>query len=234
MTPASVIVHCEQGSAAWREARCGMITASRCIDLLSTIKKGKEEGAPRRNYRADLIAEILTGVPTADPYVSREMQWGIDQEPFGRAAYEMEFDVMVETVGFVSHPDIARFGASPDGFVGDDGLVQIKCPATTTHLAWILEGKIPLEHAPQLLAELSCCPDRQWNDFVSFDPRVPKHLQLFVRRFHRNNAMIEKLETAVVQFNAEIEYVLAQLPQARTGADIVSILDYMPKDEMEF
>jgi hypothetical protein len=223
----------EQGTDAWRAARCGMITASRCAHILATIKNGKEEGAKRINYRAELVAEILTGVPTPEPYITPEMRWGLAQEPFARAAYEMQYDVMIESVGFVTHPDFIRFGCSPDGLVGEDGMVQIKCPSTSTHLATILSGKIPLEHAAQMLAELACT-GRDWNDFVSFDPRLPRHLQLFVRRFHRNQVLVEKLEENVVQFNAEIEDVLAQLPQAGKPAEIVSILDYLPQDEMEF
>ena len=111
------------------------------------------------------------------------MQWGLDQEPFARAAYELHAGVLVETCGFVLHPQIARFGASPDGLVGDDQpLIQIKCPTTKTHLEWMMAKTIPLEHIPQMLAELSCT-GREWADFVSFDPRLPEHLQLFVLRF---------------------------------------------------
>src|SRR5579864_7292383 len=127
----------EQGSQRWREARCGLVTASRCADVVASVKKG--EAAPRRNYRTELVIEILTGQP-AEQYVTREMQWGADQEQFARAAYELERDVLVETCGFVIHPDISRFGCSPDGLVGEDGLIQIKCPTTATHLSWILAG----------------------------------------------------------------------------------------------
>ena len=225
---------CQQGSPVWWAARRGMVTASRCADVLALLKKGGE-GAARRNYREELIVEILTGL-SAERYVSREMQWGIEQEQFARAAYELEQDVMVETCGFFVHPDIACFGASPDGLVGRDGLMQIKCPNTATHLGWMLEGKVPLEYAPQMLAEMACT-GRAWNDFVSFDPRLPKHLQLFVRRFHREEALISQLETEVVRFHLEVEEFLARLPQATEGQSnlaqpIVSVLDELITDEM--
>ena len=108
----------EQGSEPWIQARVGLVTASRCYDVIAMTKKG--ESAARRNSRSELICEILTGQPYPQ-YVSHEMQWGIDQEPFARAAYEMQRDILVETCGFVLHPNLARFGASPDGLVGDDG-----------------------------------------------------------------------------------------------------------------
>jgi hypothetical protein len=231
MTPTPLMFDCEHGSPEWHSARCGLVTASRCADVIATIKKGKEEGAPRRNYRAELVVALLTGQTPPTPFVTREMQWGIDQEPFARAAYEMDRNLMIEPMGFVFHPTIPRFGASPDGLIGNDGLLQIKCPTTATHLAWLMAGIVPIEHAPQMLAEMACT-GRQWNDFVSFDPRLPKHLQLFIRRFHRDDALIAQLEAEVIRFNAEIDDVIDQLPQPPSGQPVVNILDYMPKDEM--
>lgn len=227
MSPAEMLC-LEQGSALWKQARCGLVTASRCSGVIAMTKKG--ESAARRDYRAELIVERLTGEPYPR-FVSREMQWGIDQEPFARAAYEMFHDVLVETTGFVAHPKVANFGASPDGLVGDDGLIQIKCPTTLTHLGWILGGVVPLDHAPQMMAEMACT-GRAWCDFVSFDPRLPPHLQLFVRRFTRDDALIAKLETEVVHFNAEIEGVLNALPQKPQG--IVIAMDHTDPDELVF
>lgn len=217
-------IPCEQGTPYWKAVRCGLVTASRCADVLAWLKKGGEK-SERRNYRSQVVVEILTGVPT-EQRITREMQWGIEQEPFARAAYELDRDVMVEIAGFVLHPDVARFGASPDGLVGSEGLVQIKCPNTSTHLAWMMAGVIPLEHAPQMLAEMACT-GRLWNDFVSYDPRLPEHLQLFIRRMDRNETFIAQLETEVVRFNAEIEEMLEQLPQP-----IVAVLDQVPADEV--
>ena len=228
MSASGQIIVCEQGSEAWAAARCGIVTASRCSDVIAMTKKG--EAAPRRDYRSELIVEILTGQPYPQ-YVSQEMQWGIDQEPFARAAYEIQRDLLVETCGFVLHPTVARFGASPDGLVGEDGMLQIKCPNTRTHLAWMLAGTVPVEHCPQMLGEMACT-GRDWCDFVSFDPRLPSHLQLFVRRFERNDALIEKLETVIVRFNAEIDEVLGALPQKPQG--IVVAMDHVDPEELQF
>ncbi len=227
-TPANFL-DCEQGSEEWAQARCGIPTASRCGDIVAMTKKG-EEKAERRNYRTELVIEILTGVPYPR-YKTLEMQWGINQEPFARAAYELDRNVLVETCGFVLHPDIARFGASPDGLVGEDGLIQIKCPNTSTHLAWMLAGTVPVEHCFQMLAEMACT-GRKWCDFVSFDPRLPEHLQLFVRRFPRNDELIAQLEAEVIHFNDEIESVLAALPQQQQA--VVLSMDQVAEDEVEF
>lgn len=221
MSAAPNFIDCEQGSELWAAARSGLVTASRCADMIAKIKKG--ESASRRNYRTELIVEILTGQPYPQ-YVSQEMQWGTDQEPFGRAAYEMQRDVLVETCGFVLHPMIPRFGASPDGLVGDDGMIQVKCPNTATHLGWMLAGIVPAEYAPQMFAEMACA-GRQWSDFVSFDPRLPSHLQLFIRRLERDDKLIAALEAEVGKFNAEIDETLAQLPQPDVGQPIVRVLD---------
>lgn len=208
--PTPMIFQCEHGSAEWLRARCGIVTASRCIDMLATVKKKGEEAAARRNYRAELISEILTGRATQH-YITREMQWGIDQEPYARAAYEIHSNTMVDTPGFVLHPVVDRFGATPDGWAGDLGLVQIKCPITANHIAWMLADSIPVEFAPQMLAEMACT-GRSWCDFVSFDPRLPAHLRLFVKRYYREDALIAQLEPEVTRFNAEIDAVIAELP----------------------
>jgi hypothetical protein len=205
----------EQGTDEWAQARCGLVTASRSADVIAMLKNGKGEKSERAAYRSELICEILTGVPYPR-FVSKEMQWGIDQEPFARAAYELQQNVLVETCGFILHPGIDRFGASPDGLVGDDGLIQIKCPNTSTHLGWMLAGTVPVEHMAQMLGEMSCT-QRAWVDFVSYDPRLPLHLQLFVRRFVRDPKLIAVLEKEVEHFNAEIDGQIAALPQKPQG-----------------
>jgi hypothetical protein len=218
----------EQGSDEWAHARCGNVTASRAADVVATIKSG--EAAVRRNYRTEIICEILTGEPYPR-YKSPEMQWGIDQEPFARAAYEIDRNVMVDVCGFVLHPEVDRFGASPDGLVPDEGMIQIKCPNTSTHISWMLAGTVPLEHMPQMIAEMSCT-GREWCDFVSYDPRLPEHLRLFVRRFARDNSFIGAMEREVRKFNKEIDDVLASLPAA--PQPIAEILDWPKGDEVEF
>jgi hypothetical protein len=230
MTPLE-LVKLEQGGPEWRQARCGLVTASRCADVVAMTKKG-EEKSERAHYRAELICEILSGHPYPR-HVTREMQWGIDHEADARVEYELRCGVLVETCGFVVNPYISRFGCSPDGFVGDDGMLQIKCPTTATHLGWILGGTVPLEHLPQMLAEFSCNPTRTWSDFVSYDPRMPEHLQLFIRRLERESVehFIEQLEHNVEHFNSEIADVMMQLP-GRPQL-VVAAMNHTP-DELEF
>ncbi|MGA8222699.1 MAG: lambda exonuclease family protein, partial [Candidatus Acidiferrales bacterium] len=184
---------CDQRTEEWRQARSGKVTASVIADVLSKPKKGSTETAGRSNYRAQLVAEILTGKPCDNPYVSPPMQWGIEQEPFACAAYELERGLMVDTVGFSDHPRIENFGCSPDGLVEDEGLVQFKCPNTATHIDYLLRGEVPAEYQPQMLAEMACT-GRLWCDFVSFDPRLPAELQLFVKRFWRDETRIGEIE----------------------------------------
>lgn len=229
MTP-GIVIECEHGNPDWTEIRCGIVTASRCGDVTAMTKKG--EAAARHNYRSEVISEILTGRPYPQSAAfARQVQWGIEQEQFARAAYEMQRGVLLDTPGFVLHPTISRFGASPDGFVGSDGLIQIKCPTTATHVNYWLAGTIPTEHCPQMLAEMACT-GREWCDFVSFDPRMPAHLQLFVRRYQRDEKLIAALEREVVHFNAEIDGVLAALPQKPQG--IVLAMDAPTPDELVF
>ena len=227
----------EQRTEAWIRARIGKITASRCLDVCKMKQRKKKGAAPeeaceRRYYREELLVERLTGQPFPH-YVTREMQWGIDQEPFGRAAYEMKHDVMVETTGFIVHPQLPYFGCSPDGLIGDDGLLQVKCPTTSTHLAYLLSGEIPLEHMPQMLGELACTR-RTWCDFVSFDPRLPVHLQLFVRRFECEPRMLDLLERSVIRFNAELEELIGRLPKALGPAEVISIAALQPANDRVF
>lgn len=215
-----MIADCEQGTPEWLQLRCGKVTASRIADALAEIKKG--EAASRRNYRTELVVETLTGVPV-EQYVSKEMQWGIDTEPFARAAYELRQDATVDTLGFAVHPQIPRFGASPDGLVGNDGVLEIKCPNTSTHLECLLTGAIPSEHFPQMRAELACT-GRAWVDFVSFDCRLPSHLQLFVKRFHRDEERIAEMERRVLEFLAEVDDVLAHLAGISRDEDLTPLL----------
>lgn len=214
----------EQGSDRWKQLRCGQITASRAKDVIAMTKKG--EAANRRDYRTEILVERLTGVPV-EQYVSKEMLWGKQQEPFARSAYEIYAAVFVDQVGFVVHANIPFFGCSPDGLVGDDGMIQIKCGNRTTHLAWMQSGVVPIEHIPQMLAELAVT-GRKWIDFVSYHPEFPEHLQLFVRRFARNEKLIAGMESEVVHFHQECESVLQSLPP---GPQVIAeVLDW-PKEE---
>ena len=200
-----------QGSPEWLGERHGRITGSKMADVVAFLKGGKGETEARYNYKIALIAERLTGRST-DTYVSPEMQWGTDNEPLARGAYEVETGRSVEQVGFYVHPDMDYAGGSPDGIVGKDGMIEIKCPKTATHIGWMLDGIVPAEHEPQMAWYLACT-GRAWCDFVSFDPRLPEHLQLFIKRMPRNDERIIELESAAKQFESEIEFLMAQLPQ---------------------
>lgn len=203
-------IPCEQGSAEWFAARAGKVTASNIVDVLAVLKKGGESQA-RFKYKLQLIAEICTG-KAQENFVSPAMEWGIQQEAFARAAYELRTDSEVEKVGFFIHPEIDQAGASPDGVVvGTKGLIEIKCPNTVTHLSYILADAVPEDYQPQMLWQMACS-GREWCDFVSYDPRMPEHLQLFIKRFPRDDARISDYEHAVVDFLAEIDALMLKLP----------------------
>jgi putative phage-type endonuclease len=199
----------EQLSQEWFEARLGKVTASRVSDVLSTIKSG--ESATRRNYKLQLLTERLTKKKT-ESYMNQAMQDGIDREPIAREIYEHLKDVKVEETGFVQHPAIEMAGASPDGLVGDDGIIEIKCPIETTHTTNLLEKKLPSKYKPQVQFQLAAT-GRDWCDFISYNPNFePKH-QLVVVRVERDNDYIEKIEFEILKFLAEIELLIKQLEE---------------------
>lgn len=204
------IIDFPQGSVDWLQSRAGKVTASRISDVMAKIKSG--EAAARRDYKAQLVAEILTGMPQGDTYINAEMQYGTEQEPFARAAYEVAENVMVDQVGLVVHPRIERAAASPDGLVGDKGLVEIKCPKVATHLNYLLDGVVPSKYQPQMLWQMACC-EREFCDFVSFRPDLPPELQLFKVRYSRDDARIREMEAETIVFLAEVDELVAKLKQ---------------------
>jgi putative phage-type endonuclease len=200
----------EQRTNEWFQARCGKATASRIADAIARTKTGW--GASRANYMAELIAERLTGSP-AERFTNAAMQWGVDTEGEARMAYGLSTGDDVIEVGFIDHPALPMSGASPDGFVGDLGLVEIKCPNTATHIETLIGQTIPSKYETQMLWQMACT-GRRWCDFVSYDPRMPDDMRLFVRRFHGDGAEIARLETEVRVFLAEVEAKQAQLIEA--------------------
>lgn len=203
------IVDCEQGSEEWHIARSGKVTASSVENVLAK-GKGGAESKTRKDYLIQIATERLIGRPAGDSYFSDVMQWGLEQEPFARAAYEMHAKTFVDQVGFVLHPTIDGAGMSPDGLVGDTGLVEIKCPLSKTHVRYRLENKVPAEYCMQMLWQMACA-ERDWCDFVSFDPRMPEDLQLFVVRFERDDEAIKAMEAEVLTFLTEVDELIKRL-----------------------
>lgn len=201
------IVDCEQGSEAWLKARLGKVSASRIADVVARTRSGW--GASRANYSAELISERLTGTP-AERFVSAAMAHGTETEPQARLAYEIMQGVEVQQVGLVLHPTIDMACASPDGLVGDDGLVEIKCPLTATHINTLLTDAIDGKYIKQMQWQMACT-GRQWCDFVSFDPRLPAEMQTFISRVKRDPVLIAELELEAQVFLGEIEATIARL-----------------------
>ena len=200
----------EQRTDDWFQARLGKVTASRVADVVAKTKSGYS--ASRQNYMADLIVERLTG-QKASNFSNAAMDWGVEQEPAARAAYSARTGDLVEEVGFIDHPTIAMSGASPDGFVGE-GCVEYKCPNTATHLEYLLAGKPVEKHVTQMQWQMACT-GRAFCEFVSFDPRLPEHLQMLIVRITRDDKRIAELEAEVRKFLAELDDKLQQLEKVK-------------------
>lgn len=196
----------------WFRVRAGKVTASRIADVLARIKSGAP-AATRTAYMAQLAAERLTGTAT-ESYTSPAMQWGIDNEAAAVARYEAENMVTVTAVDFVLHPTISFAGASPDGLVGDDGLCEIKCPHTHTHIATMLSGKIDSKYTKQMQWQMACT-GRSWCDYVSFDPRLPLPLDYWCKRVERDDAVIADMQDQVQVFLDELQQQVDQLNALR-------------------
>jgi putative phage-type endonuclease len=191
----------EQRTEEWFKQRLGKVTASKIADVIAKTKTGVS--ASRENYSTQLTLERLTG-QQAEFYTNAAMEWGTATEPQARNAYERYREVLVDEVGFIDHSTIAMSGASPDGFVGDDGLVEIKCPESKTQMDTLLNQKVPTKYMPQMQWQMACT-GRKWCDFVSYDPRMPENLQIFVQRVERNDLYIKMLEEEVTTFLTEID-----------------------------
>lgn len=201
-----IVLNLEQGSPEWLKARAGSLGASQIADALAKTRNGW--GASRGNLQAKLIAERLTGMPQ-DTFCSPAMQWGKDTEEYARAAYEFQHGVTVETVGMVLHPELTGTHASPDGLVGDKGLLEIKCPNTLTHFETLDGAPIPQKYIYQMQWQMRCC-GRDWCDWASYDPRVPESMKLHVERVERDDALIAELEEQVAEFIEEIDNRVAR------------------------
>ena len=197
----------QQRTEEWLTARAGKVTAS-CLDDVMAAKTT----AGYQNYMAKLICERLTGRAEQTP-VSAAMQRGTDLESLARDFYVVETGAMVEEVGFYEHPSILNSGASPDGIIGTDGLIEIKCPNTATHIKTLESKKPALKYMRQMQWQMACT-GRKWCDFVSFDDRLPEHLSFFCTRIERDDEMIAELEKSVTTFLNELEAKINKLPRA--------------------
>jgi putative phage-type endonuclease len=196
-----------QGSQEWFVARLGKVTASRVSDVVAKTKTGW--GASRANYAAQLVAERLTNT-AAPSFINEAMRWGTEKEPEAKSVYSFVTGLAVAPVGFVGHRFIEMAGASPDGFVGDDGLIEVKAPLTATHIETLLGAAVANKYLLQMQWQMACT-GRQWCDFVSYDPRMPGEMQLHVRRVARDYAMIASLELEVAAFLREVEETVSSL-----------------------
>jgi putative phage-type endonuclease len=199
----------EQRTEEWFQARLGKVTASRVADVLSKIKSG--ESASRRNYKIQLVSERLTG-EKQESYINQAMQDGIDREVFARDRYVQEHGE-VEEVGFMQHPTLEA-GASPDGLVGEDGIIEIKCPMGGTHTESLMSQDVPSKYIPQIQFQLRCS-GRKWCDFVSYHPMFPKHLQLFVKRVEADEVYQAELDKEIELFLVEVQTIIDKLGEIK-------------------
>ena len=201
----------EQGSPEWFAQRCGKATASRISDIVAKTKTGYSTS--RANYMAQLVVERMTQT-VAESYSNAAMEWGVENETYARAAYEAKTGNMVDQVGAIDHPTIPMSAASPDGLVSYDGCLEIKCPNTATHIDTVLGGEIAKKYYDQMQWQMVCA-ERDWCDFVSYDPRMPEGLQLFIKRVPRDDKYIAELEEEVIQFLAEVDDKVKKLNEIK-------------------
>lgn len=201
-----------QRSPEWFQSRCGSLGASSVYEVVAKTKSGWSSS--RANCEARLIIERITRVPQ-DGYVNAAMQHGIDTEEQARAFYSFITDNEVEEVGLIKHPNIAWTHASPDGLIGDDGIVELKCPQPAAHLALLTGEPIPSKYLTQVGWQMACT-GRQWADFVSYSPAFPENMRMFSKRIERDDKAIGELERLVEDFLAEVDAKIEALT-ARFG-----------------
>jgi len=202
----------EQGTPEWHQLRLGKVTASRVADIMAKTKTGPS--ASRNNYLIELALQRVTKA-LEESYTNSAMEWGIQTEPQARVAYEVKTNNFVDQVAFIDHPTIANFGCSPDGLVGSDGLIEIKCPNSATHWSYIKDNAPPNKYFIQMQAQMAVT-GAKWCDFVSFDPRMPERSQLLIVNVPRDPEFISSMEEEIKQFLGEVE-VEVNLMEKRNG-----------------
>jgi len=209
-----IINNCAQRTPEWFTARLGRLTGSSAADMLATIKSG--EAAARRDLRMRLVCERLTGTPQDDTFSTAATQRGIDLEPAAFAAYEALTGQVVARVGFCGHETLMA-GCSPDGYFDQfKGLLSLKCPKTTTHVAYMRAEVMPAAYVPQMTHEM-WITGAQYYDFMSFDDRLPADLQTYLIRVPRNASMIAAYEDVARTFLDEVDREYAAIQALRKG-----------------
>lgn len=206
-----------QGTMEWKQLRAGKVTASRVADVIAKTKSGYSTS--RANYITELVIERFGVI--SDSYTNLSMQWGTETEPLARIEYEKRNLATVGQVDFIDHPTIAMAGCSPDGLVWNNGLIEIKCPNSTTHFEYLLAGEVPEKYKPQMAWQMACT-GAKWCDFVSYDPRVPEGLQYFQVRYIRDDEYIKMLEDEVIKFLADVDAKYEQLKEKLNGQTVQS------------
>ena len=207
---AFVHIPAEQGSADWHTCRLGRLTGSRAADMLANPRKGSAESVSRKRYRTELVCERLTGQSAADTFTSGHLTRGHEQEPDARGAYEALTGDLVQTSGFLAHPDLMS-GCSLDGHIGDfEGIVEIKCQLPHIHLDVLRSREVPGDYLKQITHNL-WISSAAWADFISYSPHFPEPLQLFVKRVHRADVDLAAYELAARLFLAEVEAEQAEV-----------------------
>lgn len=210
-----IVMTTSQRTDEWRLSRLGMLTASRAADILATTKTGTEAAA-RRDLRVRLVLERITGQPQEDAYVNAAMQWGVDKESDALAAYEALTGNVAMPCGFIAH-DTLKAGCSPDGIVGDyEGVLELKCPKSSTHLSYLRSRAIPKDYAAQMVHSM-WITGALWADFLSFDPRFPAELQVFYSRLVRKDSDIASYEFMARSFLSEVDQEVEAVAQLAAG-----------------
>jgi hypothetical protein len=202
MTRPFIAHNVDQRSDEWRKLRAGRVCASVAGDMMAT-RKDKAEAAPRRDLRAQLVCEILTGQPQEDAFLSKDMTRGIEVEAEAFAAYEYETSTVVQKVGFLAHREIAA-GCSPDGIIGDyEGGLELKCPRAANHLAYLRGRRLPAEYTYQITHSL-WLTGLPWWDFATYCGQFPEELRLFRVRVKREDVDLAAYELVLRTFLSEV------------------------------
>jgi len=197
----------QQGSEEWLQATAGSCGSSDAPRIVRKTDKGYS--ADRGTLLGEKVLEKLTGRRTDRPK-TQAMQNGIDREPVARIGYSIKYNIEVEQVPFVPHPLIVGAHCSPDGYVGELGLVEIKCPEAKKHIEVLITEAIPKDHMEQMMWQMACT-GRQWCDYVSFHPGFPKEMSMWVKRVPRVETHIKDLESEVKTFIKEINAKVSKL-----------------------